>query len=204
MNTKRSCVVETSLYFARRLVAGALVYLVAASCLSAATSELVLVADGQPEALIVLPRKDVAPRIEPAAAKILADHVFQMSGVWLPIARENDLGDVKIEGRCIVPEPGKVSDGVETFVLVGEGDVAKRLGMTSQGLGPGGVLLKTNGNALALLGFRSPSDPYGTRHAVISFLEHLGCRYLWPGELGKVVPEKKTVTIRALNVRHTP
>ena len=66
----------------------ALVCLGAASRSSATTAPLVLVADGQPKALIVLPAKDVASDIESAAARILADHVFQMSGVKLPVLRK--------------------------------------------------------------------------------------------------------------------
>jgi len=186
------------------MAVGAIVCLGAASRLSAATAQLTLVADGQPKALIVLPPRGVATDIEPAAAKILADHLFQMSGARLPMAREDELGDVKVERGRLVPEPGKVGEGVEAFVLVGEGDVAKRLGMTAEGLGPGGVLMKTGANVVALLGPRSPSDPFGTRHAVISFLEELGCRYLWPGRLGKVVPERATVAVGALDLRYTP
>ena len=182
----------------------ALVCLGAASRSSATTAPLVLVADGQPKALIVLPAKDVASDIESAAARILADHVFQMSGVKLPVLREDGLGDVKIDDERLVPEPGTVDEGVQTFVLVGEGGLAKRLGMTAEGLGPGGVLMKTGGNVLALLGSRSPSDPFGTRHAVISFLEELGCRYLWPGELGKVVPKRACISVGPLDVRYTP
>jgi hypothetical protein len=51
---------------------------------------------------------------------------------------------------------------------------ATRLGMTAEELGPGGVMMKTGGNVLAMLGSRSPSDAFGTRHAVISFLEESG------------------------------
>jgi len=154
--------------------------------------------------MIILPPKDVAPRIEPAAAKILADHLFQMSGARLSINREDELGDIKIAGGRLVPEPGRVAEGIETFVLVGEGNLAERLGMTAEGLGPGGTLVKTSGNVLALLGPRSPTDPFGARHAVIGLLEILGCRYLWPGELGKVVPKRATIGIATLNVRYTP
>ena len=204
MSTERVWVVGMPLFSAWSVVIGALVCLEPATHLSAATAQLTLVADGQPRALIVLPPKDIAPSIEPSAAKILVDHLLQMSGARLSVKREDELGEVKVVEGCLTPEPGKVDDGVDTFVLVGEGDVAKRLGMTAEGLGPGGVLMKTGGNVLALLGPRSPSDPFGTRHAVISFLEQLGCRYLWPGELGKVVPKQASVTVGALDVRYTP
>lgn len=186
------------------LVICGLICLEAAIGLCAASDELILVADGKPEALIVLPSKDVATSVEPAAAKILADHLRQMSGAKLSVKREDELGDVRIEKGRLVPESGKVGEHVATFVLVGEGEVAERVGMTAKDLGPGGVLIRTRGNTLALLGPRSSSDPFGTRHAVIGFLEMLGCRYLWPGELGKVVPKQTTIAIGSLDFHYTP
>ena len=60
---------------------------------------------------------------------------------------------------------------------------------------------------LALFGTdaRTPSDPHGTRYAVTTFLEDkLGVRYLWPGELGKVVPRRETITVADFQHRFTP
>ncbi len=54
-------------------------------------------------------------------------------------------------------------------------------------------------------GKRTPTDPYGTRYAVMTFLEDsLGCRFLWPGELGKVIPRQKTIEVDPIDVGHTP
>lgn len=35
-------------------------------------------------------------------------------------------------------------------------------------------------------------------------LEKLGCRFLWPGKLGKVIPRKATLSVPQINIRHTP
>jgi Domain of unknown function (DUF4838) len=52
---------------------------------------------------------------------------------------------------------------------------------------------------------RTPSDPHGTRYAVTTFLEdRLGVRYLWPGELGKVVPHRDTIVVADFEYRFTP
>src|SRR5262249_13206592 len=40
--------------------------------------------------------------------------------------------------------------------------------------------------------------------AVFRLLEEWGCRYLWPGETGKVVPHKPTLAVSDLNVQFTP
>jgi hypothetical protein len=165
----------------------------------AVESILTLVADGQPNAVIVVPAK--ASRAATDGARILCEHLFEMSGTKLKILKENDLEQVRVADGQIISTSGK------KFILVGESELTKKLGQSSEGLGPGGILIRTVDNALVLLGpdDRTPSDPWGSRHAVTTFLEdELGCRYLWPGQSGKVIPIRKTIKIRAINVRFTP
>ncbi|HEY3900245.1 MAG TPA: DUF4838 domain-containing protein [Chthoniobacter sp.] len=92
------------------------------------------------------------------------------------------------------------------FILLGDGPLTRRLGLSLDDLGPGGIVVKTTGNTLALL---SKDDGGGSRQpaldrAVYRFLEALGCRYLWPGETGKVMPTTPAITAPELNVRFTP
>ena len=45
----------------------------------------------------------------------------------------------------------------------------------------------------------------GTSHAMTHVLESLGCRYLWPGESGKVMPKKSTIVLPAdVNIEFSP
>lgn len=44
----------------------------------------------------------------------------------------------------------------------------------------------------------------GLGHAVTYFLEALGCRFLWPGELGKVIPRKAKVVCPEMDFSHKP
>ena len=79
--------------------------------------------------------------------------------------------------------------------------------MTTKGLGPGGIFQSVKGQVVALLGTdaHTPADPDGTRYAVTTFLEDkLGVRYLWPGELGKVVPRRETIVVEDFQHRFTP
>jgi hypothetical protein len=150
-----------------------------------------LVEKGQPRAVIILPEKP-SPVAE-GAARVLRDHIRQMSGAELPIRREDQ----------VTGSPSK--DRV--WVLVGEGKLTAKLGLTSNGLGPGGIVLVAKGDVLALFGTdaRTPADPSGTRYAVTTFLEdQLGVRYLWPGELGKVVPHRETIVVADFQHRFTP
>jgi hypothetical protein len=150
-----------------------------------------LVEKGQARAVIIVPEKP-SPVVA-NAARVLRDHLKQMSGAELPI---------RTEGR-VTGSPSRD----RAWVLVGEGKLAKKLGLTSKGLGPGGIVLLAKGNVLALFGTdaHTPSDPNGTRYAVTTFLEDkLGVRYLWPGDLGKVVPRRQTVTVKDFRHRYAP
>src|SRR5439155_24843980 len=95
----------------------------------------------------------------------------------------------------------------QAWILVGEGKLAEKLGLTSKRLGPGGIFQSAKGKVLALFGTdaHTPSDPNGTRYAVTTFLEDkLGVRYLWPGELGKVVPRRETIVVGDFEYHFTP
>jgi len=171
--------------------------------LNTAKADLTLVSEGQPKAIIIVPSKPSRAAVE--GAKILSDHILQISGARLKILEESNLSDVQVAESHI--KVAAYKDTVETIVLVGEGELTKQLGATSKGLGPGGILVRTIGNTLVMLGpdDNTTSDPFGTRYAVTTFLEKvLGCRYLWPGESGKVVPKRRKVTVDKINISFTP
>jgi len=150
-----------------------------------------LVEKGQARAVIILPEKP-SPVAE-AAARVLRDHIRQMSGAELPIRRED-----RMSGTPTQDQP---------WVLVGEGKLTEKLGLTSKGLGSGGIVLSAKEHVLALFGTdaHTPADPHGTRYAVTTFLEDkLGVRYLWPGELGKVMPRQETIVVGDFQHRFSP
>jgi len=161
-----------------------------------------LTEDGEPKAVIVLSESVHATDL---VCKTLIAHVKQMSGATLPTITEKELGGARIQDGLVVPISNKTTQG--NFILLGEGVLTKQLGLTVDGIGAGGIVLKSNANSVAILW---PSGEVTTKHrepnpsAVFNFLEALGCRSLWPGELGKVVPHKPTITVGNLNVRFTP
>jgi len=94
----------------------------------------------------------------------------------------------------------------QAWILVGEGKLTEKLGLTSKELGPGGIVLSAKGHVLALFGNGRPHAcrPPRHRYAVTTFLEDkLGVRYLWPGELGKVVPRRETIVVEDFEHRFT-
>lgn len=152
---------------------------------------ITVVEKGRARAVIILPER--ASPVAEGAARVLQEHIRQMSEAELPIRTEE-----RITGS-------PTND--QAWVLVGEGKFTDKLGLTSKGLGPGGIVLHAKGNVLALFGTdaRTLSDPHGTRYAVTTFLEDkLGIRYLWPGELGKVVPRRESIALDDFQYRYTP
>lgn len=150
-----------------------------------------LVEKGKARAAIIVPEKPSA--VVAGSARVLRDHIRQIAGAELPIRTED-----RITGSATQDQP---------WILVGEGKLTEKLGLTSKDLGPGGIVLSAKGPVLALFGTdaHTPTDPHGTRYAVTTFLEDkLGVRYLWPGELGKVVPSRETIMVEDFQQRYTP
>ena len=168
---------------------------------SVSAGGLAITADGQPKAAIVL-GESIRPN--DLAVTALVSHVKQISGATLPVIAEKELATAEVkDGRIVAPE-GKAN--AQTFILIGDGALTRRLGVSLEGLGPGGIVVKTGGNTLSLLAQNDGSSartPANAR-AVFRFLEALGCRYLWPGETGKVLPHERTITAPDLDVRFTP
>ncbi|MSU51141.1 MAG: hypothetical protein EXS37_18980, partial [Opitutus sp.] len=109
---------------------------------------LQLVVEGEPRATIVLADQPSAAAREGAA--LLVAQIERISGARLPVVKEGALGGLNIVDRSItVATPGAAP---HVFVLVGESALARQLGATGEGLGAGGILIRTLPNALVLLG----------------------------------------------------
>lgn len=180
----------------------AITLLAALSLTTAHAEELQITEDGKPKAVIVLAESLGAQEL---AVTALVSHVKQMSGATLAVMSAKDFAGARVEaGRLIAPE-GRTDASI--FIVLGEGELTRRIGVSLDGVGPDGIVLKTIGNVVALVGHKrnvTAKRDEATANAVFRFLEVLGCRSLWPGESGKVVPKKGTITVPALDVRFTP
>ena len=95
---------------------------------------------------------------------------------------------------------------------MGAGKLAASLGVDLEGLGPEGIRLRTVGQDLVIVG--RDQKPLsggqtmqlnGTFYAAMTFVEqYLGVRWLWPGDLGTVVPRRATVVVPTIDVSFTP
>ena len=175
------------------------------SCVALAAPEgVTLVTDGKARAVVIVAAGAEAKSGPVVGAAVLCDHVAQISGARLTVLREEDAGKAEVRDGALSFTGGKTLADATAFVLIGEGEAARKLGVTAEGLGIGGICLKTTANAVVLLGATTGPDTRGCRYAVVALLEKLGCRYLWPGDLGKVVPKSATITVAPTDVRFTP
>ncbi len=180
------------------------------ACMAPAHS-LTLVADGGPEAVIVV--ADDATMTAQYAAEELALHVEKATGVRLEMAAES-----------AIPE------GYASRVFVGLTDAARAQHLDTTELERDAFFVRTVGSDLFVLGQedpeldeflapginrsviyygyipRDPTPPNGTLFGGYELLgRYAGVRWLWPGELGTYVPATDRIEIgEALDETHTP
>lgn len=145
-------------------------------------ADLTLIEEGNPRSIIVLADKPSAAAREAAAE--LRDTLLKMSGAELQIVSASDIEQNTDEGAMI---------------LVGDSPVTQALGYDSAQLDPEAFRVFVDGQHLILLGSdRSPSGrtTNGTYFAAATFEEQvLGCRWLWPGDAGTVIPQVTTIAV---------
>lgn len=147
---------------------------------------MVLVDNGKAMATIVIAAK--AREVEIKAARELQHFIERISGARLPLADDDD----EIDG---------------TIVSVGRSKVQAQSGIdVSNAFYPEreSVWIKTVGKALIIVGNDAPESAgayQGTLFAVYTFLEGLGCSWFMPGDLGEVVPPRKTIAIGEIDYR---
>lgn len=142
-----------------------------------------LVQDGRAVANIVIPREPLA--VESYAAKELQYHIERASAAKLAIISEGD--DKNFSGNRI---------------YLGHCDATIAEKVSAGSLPGNGYAIKLDGSNLFIAGKDSRGDPLGldthegTLFAAYDILENeLGVRWLWPGPLGEVIPQRKNISI---------
>jgi len=192
-------VTETS----RRVTA--LFALAALLFVSCAMGDVTIVRDGRPAAVILV--GDDAGPVAYEAAHEIARVIEKATGASLSIYPEGELVD----------KYKKYPSDLAGKILVGHGRRVQDLGIDLSQLPPEGFVIKTAGRHVVVAGrddahggwnwqgHRSVGHLRGTWFAACRFLEDtLGVRWLWPGELGEVVPRTRTLTIKTTDVTDAP
>jgi hypothetical protein len=150
-----------------------------------------LVDGGQAKAVLVTARQPT--RVVAYAAQELVDHVEKATGVKLDVVEEG----AEPAGRA--------------RVYLGPTEAAAKLGIHANKLAPDSFVLRSAGGSLVIAGRDGDGNPLspdtwaGTLFGVYEILgEHLGVRWLWPGELGEFVPRVASLSIPDLDRSVTP
>ena len=163
-------------------------WVAASLALAVACPALEIVTDGKPVATIVIPDEPLP--VVKSAADELVYHVEKATGAELPVVAESAMPD---EGPSIV---------------LGGCRASANAGLGVDAADPNAWTIKLIGNRLYMLGddsdgpaawiLHSNRTRVGTLFAVYSFLEqHLGVKWLWPGELGEVIPRTDGISVAA-------
>ena len=86
----------------------------------------------------------------------------------------------------------------QNAVIIGDGAAAEKFGLKPAHATRDTVVIGRKNNHLFVGG---PGK--GASHALTVLLEAMGCRYLWPGVLGKIIPKKADITAPEININET-
>ena len=150
--------------------------------------EIVLAAEKSPRATIILGQNASLP--EEFAAQEFCRYIQRISGAELPIRTNME----ETEGpRILIGGPDTNRKTAQVFE-------SADIDFGALDLGEEGFVVRTVEENLVLAG----ACGRATLYSVYTLLEHLGCRWFAPGELGEVVPRMETVTVGPLDIVEKP
>ncbi len=159
-------------------------------CSGKVTDSVVLVRNGQPIATIII--ADEPSEAAQLGAKVLQEWISKATSAVVPIITESQ-----------TPKDEK-----KQVILVGNTKRTQSLGIDPEKFDLEEVVIRTFPETLVIVGDDERPDGVklkGTLLAVDMFAEEfLGIRVLWPGELGEIVPERRTIEVSNININHKP
>lgn len=170
----------------------------------AVDGEAFILASAEQPAVIVL-AENPSPAAR-AAANLLSRTLESMTGKPIPAVSEQQIEFIAAKDGMKMP----MLDGKPvSVVMVGDTEAGRSAGIRPDTLPEEGYLLRTGGRHVLYVAGRDLSanglSTRGTRYAAVALLErHLGCRWLWPGELGEVIPSMEHITIGPLDEQDAP
>lgn len=161
-------------------------------------SSLTLVRGGKPASVIVIP--DHPMPVEQFAAEELQYHLRKASGAELEIVTES------------------AAPAETPWVALGATKLASAARKQLADLPPNSFVVARQGDRLILAGddtdgpvghksgtLHNNRTRVGTLFAVYDILENqLGCKWLWPGELGEVIAQRETIGLETTVRTHSP
>ena len=151
--------------------------------------------------MIILP--DDAHQRERQGADEIVTYVEKISGAKLEIVPAGSASSQAAEKvRILVGSSALAQAGSQdTAGRISPADIEKAKGdRPNTCYEPDGFVLSAQPGVIALAGVR----PEGTVYAAVELLERLGCRWFFPGTLGEVIPQNKTVALDPFKTIQAP
>jgi len=169
---------------------------------NSSASGVTLVENGTGKAIITVGAD--APPVVSFAAEQLQGYLKKISGAELPIVEVEETSKKTLDSFA----RGR------TVILVGESKYTREMGISTRTFKADGFKLICRDNVLVIVG-KDDADltapptwgavgSTGTLYAVYRFLERLEVRFYYPGEVGEVVPKKKTITLSNFRIEDAP
>ena len=161
--------------------------------------ELAIVQDGMANAVIILP--EGSGELRQLAVEEFRRTILRSTGAEIQVASENDMAELP---RGMVR------------IILGPSDLSSRLGYTGEDLLAEEFRILTHEKDIIVLAedilnsgrdrqlnnTLEETDSRVTSWALSYLMDrYMGVRWLWPGELGTVVPQWKTITIPEMDIR---
>jgi hypothetical protein len=157
--------------------------------------EMTIINNHKAKACIIIPNK--AATAETFAAKELQYHIQKASQAIIPIYREQNIPP-KTQSRIYI---GKCNNTLKAGIDISKLQPSEYIIKTFEG----NLYLAGKDRERISLGNPWGADWQGTLYAVYDFLENdLGVRWLWPGKLGEVIPQRSNIVIAHLNRKAKP
>lgn len=163
---------------------------------------LALVRDGEPVVAVVHPFSPGRAMLE--VAESLAEVFEAMTGQKPAVFSEGEIIATVENGQ--VTALSAMGEKFETAIFLGQTDLAAQLEISGEELPEEGYRLQTAGQVLFIVGHEpEQGGSNSNRHGVSGFLErHLGVRWLWPGDLGRVLPDAEEIVLQPFQESDAP
>lgn len=161
------------------------------------SKQVVIVENGNPKAVVLISGQ--VSDDELLASKELVEHIEKMSGCRLDVVKESSDKTWQIN-------PALDKKGL-CYIFLGSSGMTPDMEKEIRSIGndPASFMIKVESNPGGISYIRIAGlSPEGTLFGVYEILEQLGVRWYIPGDIGTIIPEKKTISINEQKTIQVP
>jgi len=160
-----------------------------------------LVRDGKPQAALVLSKEAFNSQAEQAKRRAKKALRASPTSAEQEAARQIQLYCEKISGATLpIIQAGDDLKDLKPIYLGAAADATLLVGVKAKGTDPGSFALVVADRQASIRGLSPEASFFGA----CELLEQMGVRWFFPGELGTVIPQAKTLVLRQQSTVHVP